>query len=91
MGFYEVQTGQSIGQLVCTVLPSKLVWLEAVIAAQIGVSVLAPDFSRWLPARGITLSEAVKLSSLDARRLSLLGLMMQFPQQSNANADAVAA
>src|SRR5690606_5129193 len=53
MGFYEVQTGQSIGQLICTVLPGKLAWLEAVIANQIGVGVLVPEFSKWLMAKNI--------------------------------------
>lgn len=84
MGFYEVQTGQSIGQLICTVLPSKLAWLEAVIASQIGVSVLQPEYVPWLSARKITLSEAVPASLIDARKLALLGLMMQFPLQSDA-------
>ncbi len=83
MGFYEVQTGQSIGQLVCTVLPSKLTWLEAVIASQIGVTVLQPDFLPWLAARKITLADSIPVSSLDARKLALFGLMMQFPLQSN--------
>ena len=84
MGFYEVQTGQSIGLLVCTVLPAKLSWLEAVIASQIGVGVLQPDFGPWLGARKITLSEAVSASQIDARKLALLGLMMQFPLQTDA-------
>ncbi|MCU0793223.1 MAG: hypothetical protein MUE42_10345 [Opitutaceae bacterium] len=83
MGFYEVQTGQSIGQLVCIVLPSKLAWLEAVIASQIGVGVLQPEFAPWLAARNITLSESVAAMSLDARKFALFGLMTQFPIQSN--------
>lgn len=86
MGFYEVQTGQSIGQLICTVLPSKLSWLEAVIASQIGVGVLQPEFSPWLTARKITLSDAVPAAQIDSRKLGLLGLMMQFSLQSDAAA-----
>lgn len=83
MGFYEVQTGQSIGQLVCIVLPGKLAWLEAVIASQIGVNVLQLDYIPWLSARGITLSESASAVPLDARKLALFGLMMQFTTQSN--------
>lgn len=88
MGFYEVQTGQSISQLICPVLASKLGWLEGVIAAQVGVSVLQPEFPAWLAARQISLGEAVPASSLDARKLALLGLMMKFNPPAS---DAVAA
>lgn len=84
MGFYEVQTGQSIGQLICTVLPGKLTWLEPVIASQIGVAVLQIEFAPWLAARKITVADAAASISLDARKINLFGLMMQFPVQSNA-------
>jgi hypothetical protein len=83
-----VQTGQSISQLVCPVLSAKLAWLEAVIASQLGVSVLQPDVLPWLSARQISLGEAVPAASLDARKLALLGLVMQF---NNSAPDAVAA
>jgi Tfp pilus assembly PilM family ATPase len=88
MGFYEVQTGQSISQLICPVLSPKLAWLEAVIASQLGVAVLQPEVGPWLSARQITLGEAVSAASLDARKLALLGLVMQF---NNSAPDAVAA
>jgi len=74
MGFYEVQTGQSIGHVVCSVLPSKLHWLENVIAAQIGVNVMTFDYAGWLAARQITLSDSNGINGLDARKLALIGL-----------------
>ena len=83
MGFYEVQTGQSISQLICPVLPEKLAWLEAVIASQIGVSVLQPDFGPWLTARHVTFSESVPRQSLSPRHTALLGLMISFNSQTN--------
>lgn len=78
MGFYEVQTGQSISQLVCTVLPTKLSWLENVIAAQLGISVLVPEIKPWLISKNITLSPSVETSGLDARKFAVLGLIMEF-------------
>ncbi len=83
MGFYEVQTGQSISQLVCTVLPPKLEWLEAVIASQLGVSVLSPEIKPWLSSKGISLSPAVDHSKFNIRRFSTLGLVMNFGTTSS--------
>jgi len=78
IGFYEVQTGQSIGQVICTLLPSKLGWLEAAIAAELGVSVLKMDIPAWLQSRQITLSDTLPVSAQDPRRLGLFGLMVQY-------------
>lgn len=77
IGFYEVQTGQSIGQVACTVLPQKLSWLEAAIAGQLGVGVFKPDMAPWLQARQITLADSVQAVSLGTRNFSLFGLMVQ--------------
>lgn len=78
IGFYEVQTGQSIAQVACTLLPSKLSWLESAIAADLGVSVLKADIPAWLQSRQITLADTVPANAQDIRRLGLFGLMVQF-------------
>lgn len=83
MGFYEVQTGQSISQLVCTVLPSKLEWLESVVAAQLGLTVLSPDLKPWLAARGITFAAEIDAGCFDARKLSTIGLLLEYTTQSS--------
>jgi hypothetical protein len=85
MGFYEVQTGQSIGQVVCTVLPSKLAWIEGVIGSQIGVSVLQPDLIAWLKSRQVSIVDASVSSAFDARKFALCGLMINFNNPLNPN------
>lgn len=83
IGFYEVQTGQSIAQVACTLLPSKLSWLEGAIAADLGVSVLKADIPAWLQSRQITLADSLPVNAQDIRRLGLFGLMVQY---SNSHA-----
>jgi hypothetical protein len=76
IGFYEVQTGQSIGQVVCTKLPQKMSWLQGAIGSQLGVSVLELNLLPWLKARGITFADTVSTSSIDATYLGLFSLML---------------
>ncbi len=76
IGFYEVQTGQSIGQVVCTLLPPKLGWLENAISTQLGVPVLAVDYKNWLQARGLTFDETAGKQELNNRWLGLFSLML---------------
>jgi Tfp pilus assembly PilM family ATPase len=76
IGFYEVQTGQSIGQVVCTLLPPKLGWLEKAISTQLGVPVLAVDYKTWLQTKGITFEGAANKQELNNRWLGLFSLML---------------
>ena len=76
IGFYEVQTGQSIGQVVCTLLPPKLGWLENAISTQLGVPTLAVDYKAWLGARNITFAETAAKQELNNRWLGLFSLML---------------
>jgi hypothetical protein len=77
IGFYEVQTGQSIDQIACTILPSKLAWLESAIATDLGVSVFKPEVAPWLKSHAITLAENVVASTQDTLRFGLFALMVQ--------------
>lgn len=76
IGFFEVQTGQSIGQVLCTLLPPKLGWLEGTLSHQLGVSLMQVDYGPWLESRGISFSPTISLSELDARSLGLFALML---------------
>lgn len=75
IGFYEVQTGQSVGLLHTLLLPPKLVWLEGAIASALGVAALKLDLPPWLNARGITLAENVQ-KAIDGRWMGLFSLMI---------------
>lgn len=75
IGFYEVQTGQSVGQVLCTMLPAKLTWLDGAIAAALGVSVTKLDLTPWLQSRKITIPDGVIPGGIDVHWLGLLSLM----------------
>lgn len=75
IGFYEVQTGQSISQVVCMLLPSKLSWLEAVIASQLGVGAHKSKLAPWFQTLGLTFAAEHQSTEFDARWLGLFGLM----------------
>jgi hypothetical protein len=84
IGFYEVQTGQSVGQILCTGLPSKLTWLDSAIATALGVGTTKLDLTPWLQSQRITLPDGVVPGGLDVRYLGLLSLMINKPPHTHA-------
>jgi len=76
IGFYEVQTGQSIGQVLCTHLPAKLGWLANAVGKEMAVEVLKLDLAEWLKSRHVTLTGAAAAAEFDARWLGLVSLMV---------------
>ena len=78
IGFYEVQTGQSVGQVLSTQLSPKLAWLDAAISSSLGIKSLKLDATAWLQSRQITLPEALAKNAQDIRWFGLLGLMAQY-------------
>jgi hypothetical protein len=78
IGFYEVQTGQSIGHVFCMQMPPKMTWLGGAIAGMLGVTGLKLDLQPWLQARGVTISEEAAVVGRDLRWLGLLGLIVQY-------------
>jgi Tfp pilus assembly PilM family ATPase len=77
IGFYEVQTGQSVGQVMTTQLSPKLQWLDATIANSLGISSLRLDPLPWLETRQIAVPEPLVATVQDIRWFGLLGLMVQ--------------
>jgi hypothetical protein len=88
IGFYEVQTGQSVGQVLCTMIPPKLTWLDGTIAPALGVPSLKLDATSWLQMRKITLSDKAAEKGADPRWFGLFGLMASY-QHAEAETNAV--
>jgi len=80
IGFYEVQTGQSIGHVLCTQLPGSLAWLGATMAGSgaLGVPPLKMDMIPWLDSLNIKLAEGVAPNPPDERWVGLFSLMASF-------------
>lgn len=78
IGFYEVQTGQSVGQLLTTQLAPKLSWLDGAIAQALGVTSMKLDAAPWLKAANITLPDNLAQHGRDVRWFGLLALMGRY-------------
>lgn len=78
IGFYEVQTGQSVGQVLTTQLSPKLTWLDGAIAAALGVASYKFDPIPWLQSRQVAVPESLGNIVQDVRWFGLLSLMSQY-------------
>ncbi len=74
-GFYEVQTGQTIGQIFLTLLPRNLNWIHTALSRALGVEVMRLNYKNWLQSLNIKPDEAVQVEGLDGRWMSLFSLM----------------
>jgi len=75
ISFYEVQTGQSIGHVLCTQLPMNLSWLGVTMAGALGVPLLKVEMLPWLESLRIKLTEGVAPSTPDERWIGLFSLI----------------
>lgn len=78
IGFYEVQTGQSIGNVLCTQLPASLGWLSSTIASSLGVSPMKIDMLPWLESLNIKLADGVAPNPPDERWAGLFSLIASY-------------
>ncbi len=78
IGFYEVQTGQSVGQVMTTQLAPKLAWLDAAIANALGIATVKLDGGAWLKARQISLPENFARNAQDIRWFGMFALMGRY-------------
>jgi hypothetical protein len=75
IGFHEVQTGQSVGQLLTVQLPPKLAWLDGAMAHSLGITSLKVDPVSWLESRQVAVPENMIKTVQDVRWFGLLSLM----------------
>lgn len=76
VGYYEVQTGQSIGKVFCSLLPKRLTWLNGTFAEGLGTAAFQPDMDSLLTEVKIT--PASNISTVPVAWLGLIGLMASF-------------
>jgi hypothetical protein len=85
IGFYEVQTGQSVGQVICIQLSPKLAWLEGSLATALGIATLKINQVPWLRSRSVTVPEGLEKAAGDFRWFGLMGLMVQYDSQNGTH------
>ena len=80
-GFYEVQTGQTVGQVFITLLPQNFHWIQNTLARSLGVDVLPIDFPGWLKKLDLTPSSSVQVETLGTRWVGLFSLMGDYEEK----------
>ncbi|MDQ8201658.1 hypothetical protein [Pelagicoccus sp. SDUM812003] len=78
IGFFEVQTGNSVSQLFCLKQGATLPWLETSISDLLNLVQLNVDYRKWLDARGVTFSSEELSGRIDATWVGALSLVMDY-------------
>ncbi|MGA2051737.1 MAG: hypothetical protein ABSH19_00355 [Opitutales bacterium] len=89
-GFYEVQTGQTIGQIHLSLIPKNLSWMSSALARSLGVDQIKLEYGRWLKSLGIEPAPGVELAALDSRWLGLFSLMGKYEPKTESKTEAAA-
>lgn len=87
-GFYEVQTGQTIGQIFLNGLPDNLAWITRSLSRALCVDVIQPEYASWLPVLGVEVAPEVDVSKLGPRWFGLFALMGDYNNPLPLPADA---
>lgn len=90
IGFYEVQTGQSLGLAMVSSIPDNLAWVGTTLAKNLGVRPFRPDYTPWLELHGIKVGDEARRIPLDVRWHNLFALMCDLKpgKQAVAKEDA---
>jgi Tfp pilus assembly PilM family ATPase len=85
IGFYEVQTGQSVGQVICIQLSPKLAWLEGSLASSLGISALKTNPIPWLRSRQVIVPDELAKTAGNFHWFGLMGLMVQYEMKNGTS------
>jgi hypothetical protein len=77
-GFHEVQTGQSVGNVMVDLLPGSLEWVGQCIAKTMGAELLKVDYAAWMGSHGFSIADAVKAQAVGPQWISLFGMVPDF-------------
>lgn len=77
IGFFEVQTGNSVSELFCLKEGESIEWLEASICDLLNLTPLNLDFPVWLEKNGVTFSGEAVAQKLDTRWIGLMALVLE--------------
>jgi hypothetical protein len=83
-GFYEVQTGQSIGGLFLHLVTPSLSWVGQSISKSLGIEPMATDFKPWLESRGVKIADSVLKDPNLRHMIGVFSLMLdhESPKES---------
>ena len=87
-GFYEVQTGQTIGQIHLSLIPKNLSWMSGALARSLGTEQIRLEYGPWLHSLGIEPGPGVELAALDGRWLGLFSLMGRYEPKAETKPEA---
>lgn len=78
VGFYEVQTGQTVPRIYVSQLPRNLIWMAEVLASELEMEQFAVDWKDWLRQLRVELGEEVSVEEFGPHLFSLAGLFGTF-------------
>jgi len=83
IGFFEVQTGQSISCIYSYHQQRRLDWLQASAAEQLNLAPLEVDLAAWLGSEGVELADKSLAEKLDFSWLGVLAMACKFQGDRN--------
>jgi hypothetical protein len=82
IGFYEVQTGESVSRLAITLLPASMAWIRVALSQGMGLPAFQCRFGEWLAARRVECADQFSAEALDDAWFGITSMLM--PQEEGA-------